>query len=123
MILLNRKLSKKYLLIFLFPFGWLLNYLSMMNSHGTEKYYSNGIYKAISWLVGKALGWIPFSIAEIILLILVLVVLWRLVVLIKRMIDNRRDRWILLRNYLLHGLLAASLIYFSFIAMWGLNYN
>jgi hypothetical protein len=123
MIFLNRKLSKRYLLIFLLPLGWFLNNISMTFSHATEKYYSNGIYKVISRLIGIVLGWIPFSTAEILLPVLILTVLWRLGVLIKRIIRNRRDGWILLRNYLLNGLVVISLIYFSFIILWGLNYN
>src|SRR5690554_7851204 len=98
MILLNRELSKKYLLIFLFPIGWLANHLSMMYSELTEKYYSNRIYKFVSLLVGKCLGWIPFSIAELILPVLILIGIWRFVVLIRHIIQNRRDILIYLRN-------------------------
>ena len=120
---MNRKLSKRYLFILLLPLGWLMNTLSMRNSRLTEQYYSGGLYKGISWLVSRILGWIPFSVAELLLPVLLLVILWRLAVLIKRMIRSRRDRWILLRNFFFNALFVISLIYFSFLAMWGLNYN
>jgi small basic protein len=120
---MNRKLSKKYLLILLMPLGYLLNRLSMGNSAMTEKYYTGGIFKAISWLVGNLLGWIPFSVAELLLPAMGLLILWRLIVLAVRMGKNKKDRWIFLRNFVLNVVLAVSLVYFSFLSMWGFNYN
>jgi hypothetical protein len=120
---MKQKLSKKYLLISLAPLGYVLNRVSIANSELTERYYSGGIYKVISWLVGNIIEWVPFSVAELMLPALVLLVLWRLVVLAFRMIKAKKERWIYLRNFILNAALAASLIYFSFLFMWGFNYN
>ncbi|HCS75603.1 MAG TPA: DUF3810 domain-containing protein [Clostridiales bacterium] len=120
---LKRKLSKKYLLILLFPFGYLLNILSRRSSVLTEQYYSSAIYRGISWFIGNLFGWIPFSVAEILLPVLAVIVLWALIKWGIRLVRNRKERWIVLGNGILNILLAISLVYFSFTALWGLNYN
>ncbi|HHU49392.1 MAG: DUF3810 domain-containing protein [Caldicoprobacterales bacterium] len=116
-------LSKKYLLILLFPLGYLLNTLSRNNSVLTEKIYSNGIYRGISWLVGNILGWVPFSLAELLLPVLFIIIIWRMAAWVVRLIRKKGQRWIVLRNGVLNLLLIGSLVYFSFIFIWGLNYN
>ncbi|WZL77856.1 DUF3810 domain-containing protein [Eubacteriales bacterium mix99] len=119
----KRKSYKKYWLILLLPLGWLINVLSREHSLWTEKYYSGGIYKGISWLIGKLLGWIPFSVGEMLVAALLLIVLWRLAVLIRGMIRDRRGRWTRLRNFVLNALFAVSLLYSLFLVLWGFNYN
>jgi hypothetical protein len=120
---MQKKLSRKYLLIILLPLGYILNILSRSNSVITEKYYSSGAYRMIARFMGTLIGWIPFSLAEISLPILSIAALWFLIKWIIKMAKNKGERLILLRNGILNILLVISLIYFSFIALWGLNYN
>lgn len=120
---MNRKIRKRYLLIMLFPLALLLNYLATTNTKFTEKYFSGGLYKGISWVVGNINGLVPFSVGELLLLIFILTVLLSLVLLLKKLLTRKTDRWLLIRDYILNILLGISILYFAFIIMWGLNYN
>ena len=120
---MKRKLSKKYLLILLLPLGYLLNALSRNNSALTEQYYSSGIYRGISWFMGTLIGWIPFSVAEVLLPLLVLSVAIGLLIWVIRLIRKKGSRWVVFRNGILNILVIFSVLYFSFIVLWGLNYN
>ena len=120
---MQKNLSKKYLLILLLPIAYFLNLLSRNNSALTEKYYSGGIYRGISRVLGSLIGWIPFSLAEILVPFLAVLVLWVLIKWVISIIKNKEARWIVLRNGILNFLLVVSIVYFSFIALWGLNYN
>ncbi len=120
---MEKKLSKKYLLIILLPIAYFLNMISRGNSALTEEYYSSGIYRGISRIIGSLVGWIPFSLAEILVPILAVMTLWTLIKWTIRLIRSKEDRWIVLRNGILNVLLAVSLVYSFFIFLWGLNYN
>src|SRR5690606_6842380 len=104
---MSKKLTRKYFLILLGPLGYFLNQASIANSAMTERYYSGGVYKVVSWLIGNILGWIPFSVAELMLPALVVFTLWRITVLIIRMLKVRKERWLYLRNFILNAALAA----------------
>ncbi|MDC3388142.1 DUF3810 domain-containing protein [Flavobacteriaceae bacterium] len=80
-----------------------------------EKYYSNGLYQFISKTSRYLLGWIPFSIGDLLYALLILYIL-------KSIIKNRR----LLYQKPLHKITSVlaflSVIYFAFNILWGLNY-
>lgn len=120
---MGNKLQKKYLLILLLPFGYLLNLLSRTSSTVTEAVYSNGFYRGISWLIGNLWGWLPFSVMELLFPVLMLIALWRIAVWIGRLIRDREKRWAVFRKGVMDALLVVSVVYFLFIALWGLNYN
>ena len=105
---MGKKLSKRYLMILLFPLGYLLNTLSRSNSVITERVYSNGVYRGISWVIGNLWGWLPFSLAELLLPVLVVVATWRIVVWVNRLIRSKGKRWIVLRNGILNILLVSA---------------
>lgn len=120
---MNKRISKKYLLILLLPLGYLLNVLSRSNSILTEKIYSSGIYRGISWLVGNLWGWLPFSVAELLFPVSIILAVAFLTSWIIRLLRKKGKRWIVFQNGVLNALLIASIVYFSFITLWGLNYN
>lgn len=80
-----------------------------------ETYYSQGIYPVISKTFRFLLGWVPFSVGDILyflLLVLALGYLYR----------NRRP---ILKNkmhFLRDVIMVLSIAYFTFHFMWGLNY-
>ena len=80
-----------------------------------ESYYSRGIYPVISQFFRILFGWIPFSIGEIIYLLLIVVAVRYLV--INRMKIMQRP-WRFLRNVTL----VFSVFYFTFNLVWALNY-
>jgi hypothetical protein len=120
---MKKGLSKKYLLILLLPLGYILNALSRGNSSMTEKVYSSGIYRGISWLMGNILGRLPFSVAELLLPVLALGLVYCLVLWVIKLIRHKGKRWSIFGAGVLNILLAVSLLYFSFVVLWGLNYN
>lgn len=118
-----KKIEKRYFLILLLPLGYIINLLSRSNRLATEKYYSNFIYRGISWLLGKITGLLPISLVELLFISLLIFVPIIFVFFIIKLIKGREKRLKLIVKGLLNIALAISIIYFSFIAMWGLNYN
>ncbi len=89
---------------------WLGNYPSII-----EEYYSLGIYPFISNVFRSLLGWIPFSVGDLIYLslsILAIVYLYRN----RRFILSNKIRF--LRDIVM----VLSIAYFTFHFMWGFNY-
>mgnify|MGYP000306614625 FL=1 len=80
-----------------------------------ETYYSNGIYPVISKFFRLLLGWIPFSIGDIIYGLLVFFAL-RYIILNRRKIKAKPLAF--LRNIVV----VLSIAYFTFHLVWGMNY-
>lgn len=80
-----------------------------------EKYYSNGIYKGISVFYRTALGWIPFSIGDVLYMLFAFVFIRFIYVIF-------RDKMTELRSYRLSVGAALSVLYFLFYFSWGMNY-
>ena len=87
-----------------------------------EKYYSNGLYVFISKVSRTLLGWINFSVGDVIYLILILF-------LIIKLYKNRKSifswkAWkIEWKSNFLSILKVVSIFYFFFNILWGLNYH
>lgn len=80
-----------------------------------ETYYSQGIYPVVSKSFRFLLGWIPFSVGDLLYFSLILVALVYLY----------RNRGPILKNkisFLRDILMVLSIAYFTFHFMWGLNY-
>lgn len=80
-----------------------------------ETYYSNGIYPYISSLFRILLGWIPFSIGDI----LIFIFIFHALRFIYRLFKTRFKDFI---NKVLSVTAFFSVIYFCFYLFWGLNY-
>lgn len=80
-----------------------------------ETYYSKGVYPVISQFFRMLLGWIPFSVGEIIYTLLgVLGVRY----IVKNGAKIKKHPWLFLRNVIL----VFSVFYFTFNLVWALNY-
>ena len=80
-----------------------------------EDYYSNGLYPIISKISRYTLGWLPFSFGDIMYTVLVILILRAVFLFFK----NRGRDW---KVFLLRTLAIASVVYFAFHLLWGLNY-
>lgn len=80
-----------------------------------ERYYSEGLYLWISKCSRILLGWIPFSMGD---LIYIALGIWAIVYLIKHRNQIRNNKKVFVRDIFI-GL---SLFYFVFNLLWGLNY-
>ncbi len=109
------KLSKNKILSLLLIFQiilvkWLANYPEFI-----EKYYSNGIYPYISSFLRMLFGWLPFSVGDILYLI---VIIWVIRSIIK-FIKNKSKKG---PSALFSITAKLSILYFVFHLFWGFNY-
>ncbi|AQS92975.1 hypothetical protein BXQ17_02330 [Polaribacter sp. BM10] len=108
--------NKKHLfLAFSLPIMILLVRLSAKNNAFIEHYYSNGIYPYISKFLRIFLGWIPFSVGDLLIAFLLFIFLRFLFRLIKSRFKNFIPKMI-------HFTAIIAIIYFCFYLFWGLNY-
>nr|WP_274704095.1 DUF3810 domain-containing protein [Polaribacter marinus] len=80
-----------------------------------EQYYSNGIYPYISSFFRIILGWIPFSVGDLILAFLFFIFFRFLF----RLIKTKFKHFI---SKIIHFTAVLSMLYFCFYFFWGLNY-
>src|SRR5689334_1468936 len=96
----------RYLLLLLF--GSLLLRLFALNNSWVERYYTFGLYPIITKVLRGLLGWIPFSVGDLVyILALVWVVrkTWKLVLLLKKRKAREQLSWMLFRKYVKLSLL------------------
>lgn len=117
------KAAKPYIpymiFILLFPLSLLLSKICEAHPQGTEMLYGRRIYPVLASFFSFFTRWIPFSLAELLIFLIILVVLF----LIVRLIIHIRKITVRKTVYFFLKLIsAASVIYFLFVVLWGLNY-
>lgn len=93
-----------------------------LNPAWVEKYYTFGFYPFVSWILRTALGWIPFSLGDVIYIassIFLIWKAWKSIMLLAKRQFKKYFSWALCRKYLKLVLL----IYIVFNVFWGLNYD
>ena len=80
-----------------------------------EDYYSNGLYPIISKTSRYIFGWLTFSFGDIMYAVLIALSIRALFLFVKQ----RGREW---KVFLLRILAIASIVYFAFYLLWGLNY-
>jgi hypothetical protein len=116
-----RKYKRIYLLI-LIPVSVLITLTAKYSSFFAEQIYAKGIYKFISQIYSAITGLLPFSIAELLIIILPAIAIALIIRFIILMIVNkqkRRERFI---KGMLNVLCTISILYFMFLICGGLNY-
>jgi len=87
-----------------------------------EQYYSNGLYPVISKIQRFLLGWLPFSVGDLIYGFFVLVLVVKIVQLLKILFKRKFNR-----QYFFAGLNQTVFfflfVYVLFYLLWGLNYS
>lgn len=77
-----------------------------------ESHYSNGIYPVISKISRSTLGWLPFSAGDVMYYgLIILGIIW--------LYKNWKNSW---KSKILPIISFASVVYFLFHFLWGLNY-
>ena len=110
------KWNKKHIILaLLLPVQMLLLKVLANNPEFVERYYSNGIYPYISSFFRIILGWIPFSVGDLLLAFSLFALLRFLFTLIKTRFKNFIPK-------VIHFIAVLSVIYFCFYLFWGLNY-
>ena len=110
------KLNKKHIVLTIFlPIQILLLQFAASNPAFIEFYYSNGIYPVISSFFRIILGWVPFSVGDLLVAFGVFIFIRFLIRLIKTRFKNFIPK-------IIHFTAVLSVIYFCFYLFWGLNY-
>jgi len=116
-----KSILRDRLLISLVIVSVLIKFFSS-NPAWVERYYTFGFYPVISKILRTLLGWIPFSVGDIIYIAAFIFFVWKAWKLI-RLLAKRQVKeflsWILFRKYLKLVLW----IYIIFNLFWGLNYD
>ncbi|CAM1333444.1 DUF3810 domain-containing protein [Tenacibaculum aestuariivivum] len=107
--------KKKYLVIVTLPFQVLIIQFLSQKPQWVELYYSNGLYIFIANFFRYVLGWIPFSVGDVLGIFL-------LILFIKAIYNLTTNKFKNILTQLLNLTTLLSLIYFCFYAFWGLNY-
>ena len=109
-------------LIMLFPAGLLLS-AAADNIEGAADLYCNTIYRAVSIVWNNISGLIPFSLGEIIILILPFAVLAYIIVSFVIIVRSKGNRLKKTLMAFVRLIAAASVIFFLFVVNCGINYS
>ncbi len=115
------KYKRTYLLLFL-PISLLLTFAARQSSFFAEQIYAKGIYKVLSQVFSTITGILPFSLAEILIIVLPAIFLALIIRLIIQIVINKKERKLILVKAILNVLCAAGMIWFLFLICGGLNY-
>lgn len=113
---------KRIYLLLLIPISFLLILAAKKSSFFAEDFYALHIYKWISQPVSLLSGLFPFSMAEIIVYAMPVILLVLLTIFLVRLIRQKENRGIRLTKGILNLLCALSVIGFLFVICGGLNY-
>lgn len=113
----------KLLSLLLIPLSILLSYLYTLSPEKWEQYYSLGINKCTIQILSKITGIFPFSLFEWGIYVgIVSLIIYTLYTLYKCITDFH-SIFKLLGHYVLNIGCIASILFFIFIAFWGMNYK
>jgi hypothetical protein len=105
------------------PLGILLSHFSITFPNFIEKFYSSFFYKIIATMLSSVTGFLPFSLAELILISFVALALYYVPKTILHLYKFKNKRLGILKAFVLNVLSAVGIIYFSFQILWGFNYQ
>lgn len=108
---------KRYWPFIFLPLGYALSSIAAHYPSSVEQFYSLGVFPTLARVLNLATGWIPFSLAEVLGILLVSLLIAELIM----CIVNRS--WRHLARLLMRVLVGACVLYFVFIVLWGLNYS
>ena len=117
----KNKIKYKFLSVIFIPLAILTKQVMANYPEFTEKIYSRGIYKFIMQPVSLLTGLLPFSVAELALILLVIYIPIRLIYLIIK--ASRKGKGIILLRFLANIVLIGSLWFFIQVMVWNINYE
>jgi hypothetical protein len=123
MIKSNKGLDKRLIMVLLLPIGLGLNYLSLLNPTLTERLYADTLYKVFSQYLSQLTGLFPVSLAEVLIIAIVLLFIWKTIIIFIQLKSAKSGRFEMIKNTLITFLAVSSVLYFSFLLFWGFNYN
>jgi hypothetical protein len=113
---------KRIYLLVLIPISLVLTYAAKESSYFAEQIFARHIYKWISQIISAVTGLVPFSIAEILVVVFPVAVLVITLWFIVKMLADKNNRTERLLKGILNVLCVGSIILFSYTILGGLNY-
>jgi len=117
----NASYKHRFFSLLLIPLAFLIKWLMSLSPEFTEKYYSQGIYKFIMQPVSRLTGLVPFSVAEIFAILLVLYIPARIVYLIIH--AARARKWSVFLPWISNMVFIVSLVFFLQTILWTIHYE
>lgn len=115
------KYKWKFLFIILIPLAFFIKWLMSLSPEITEKYYSQSIYKYIMQPISQFTGLVPFSVAEIVIILLAIYIPLRTIYAIIKAIRNKKPAFFL--SFIANILLVCSVYFFLQTIFWTINYE
>lgn len=119
----HRWLLKRQCFFLLLPLSVLLSFWGRNNSDEVERYYSRTIYSFLSQCISSLTGLVPFSMAEMCILLLVLLAAWMIVLLVRGLRDKEKRNSDVMVRFLSTVGAIGSVICLLFVLNCGLNYS
>lgn len=115
------KLKRIWILI-LIPFTIICMIVADANEYIAEHVFAERIYKILSKVIGTITGWIPFSLAEIIVILIPFTVVGFIIFAIVKIVKSKTKGRLLIR-YSINVLCTFAIIFCMYELLCGINYN
>jgi len=115
--------SKKFFIILLTPFTFLMLQLSDSHHGAVERFYSRAIYPVLYNIFGRLTSLVPFSLAEFVLIVVIILSVYCVIQLIKNMRINKTQREAIFKKFVVNTLCTVSVGYFVWAMIVGFNYQ
>jgi len=119
----NANELRKLKFLLLLPAGILLIKIASFSPYIVEHVYSRGVYRYMSRFISIFAGWVPISLGE---LLIILLILFTVMNIIRGAVGIIKKSYKISRvciSYLLNVMVFISILYFSFIITFDLNYQ
>jgi len=115
--------KKRLWLLLLFPLAFLISTLAKRSVFFAEEVFAKRIYKVHSIVVSALTGWIPFSLAEFIVVVGPVVCLILLIRFIIHMVKDKENRFVRALLGIINVACVAAVILFVYVIGCGVNYH
>lgn len=113
---------KRNMIILLFPLSLMIIILAKQSSFFAEEIFSKRIYRVISVVISRITGIFPFSVAEILLLLMPIGLTVLMIFFILHLIKEKGRRKLIIGKAIINTLCAFSIIYFLYVIACQVNY-
>jgi len=118
----NKKMVRKLKILLLIPLNIVLVYFFSQNPALVERLYSEALYRPIGKVLSKVTGIFPFSLAELIVVLVPAAFVIYTIKALTMTISRRGVNLMPLVEYITNILVIVSISVFVFLGIWGLNY-
>ena len=115
--------KKRLWLLLLFPLAFLISAMAKRSVFFAEEVFAKRIYKVHSVVVSAVTGWIPFSLAELIVFVGPVICLVLLIRFIVHMVKEKENRFGRAMLGLINVACVAAVILFVYVIGCGVNYH